>query len=256
MKALIGKTGFVGSHLTKNIDFNFLYNSKNIFEINKMPNEADLFLACLPAEKWIVNKNPDKDLQNIIFLMSHLQSKTYNKIFLFSTIDVYLDSPVHSNEDSIPSIKSFGYSSNRYLFEIMVRQQLKYNVMKVIRLPALFGCGLKKNIIFDLLNNNQIEKINFNSSFQWYDMNDLYEDLKSIESSDEQIHNFFTEPIETIDICKSFFDIKNPNVNFDRKEYDFRTKFSQNGYMKTKEEIFEKMKRFIYASINKQFVLG
>jgi hypothetical protein len=40
-------------------------------------------------------------------------------------------------------------------------------------LPALFGKHIKKNIIYDLLNENEIHNINYNSLYQWYNLSGI-----------------------------------------------------------------------------------
>ena len=58
MKVLIGHTGLVGSTLTDKIKFDFLFNTKNIETFNNYNFDGyDLYLSCLPATKWMVNKN-------------------------------------------------------------------------------------------------------------------------------------------------------------------------------------------------------
>ena len=63
MKILIGNTGLIGTTLKKSISFDFEFNSKNISEYN-VPDDCDLYLSCLPATKWLVNKDPYTDLKN------------------------------------------------------------------------------------------------------------------------------------------------------------------------------------------------
>ena len=51
----------------------------------------------------------------------------------------------------------------------------------VVRLPGVFGQGLKKNIIYDLINKNQLEKIYYNDRYQWYDLSLLKKNIEEIE---------------------------------------------------------------------------
>ena len=61
MKALVGYTGFVGSNLAANGDFDGLYNSKNVKEAYGT-NPDVLYYSGVPAAKFIANKFPEMDM--------------------------------------------------------------------------------------------------------------------------------------------------------------------------------------------------
>lgn len=149
MKALIGYTGFVGRNLEKQFFFDEKYNSKNIHEI-KNKNFDVIFCSGVSAVKWLANQNPEKDIQGINKLIECLRN-TKTKIFiLVSTIDVY-DNMKSINEDTIPNVLlQDTYGKNRYYLENWVRENFENHL--IIRLPALFGMGLKKNFIYDVMN--------------------------------------------------------------------------------------------------------
>ena len=48
----------------------------------------------------------------------------------------------------------------------------------IIRLTALVGKHLKKNILFDIKNKFQLDKINKNSVYQYYPIDNLSKDIK------------------------------------------------------------------------------
>lgn len=249
MKLIIGHTGLVGSTIKEQRDFDFYFNSKNINTFNDVAKDGDeLFLCCLPATKWMVNNNVKNDLDNIYDIVNTISQKKYSKINLISTIDVYIDSPIGSNEDFNPVIEKLHYGSNRYLFEIMVKQFVKCDDLKIFRLPALFNKHIKKNIIYDLLNNNNIDKININSSYQWYNLDRLSNDIEflSLSYKNNQVFNLFPEPVETKDIVNLFsnVDLKKLKSN-SRMIYDFKTKLSPSGYFIDKMTTIENIKKFI-----------
>lgn len=253
MKILVGSTGFVGSSLCNKICFDFFFNSKNIMEFSNVPNGCDLYLACLSAKKWAVNQNTQADFENMLNIIDILKTRIYRNIFLISTIDVYSESPLGVNEDYIPRFSKLSYGQNRYIFEMMTQQYLAYESIKIFRLPALFGDGLKKNVLFDLLNNNQIEKINFNSVFQWYDINDLHRDIHNFH--DYKVINLFTEPLETKVLCSELFNM-NVDINQSRIEYNYKTKTCSDGYIQNKDIILEKLRKFKNEYINQQYGMG
>ena len=157
--AIIGYTGLIGKNLLNQYKYKFksidLFNSKNS---NNLKNKKyDLvFCSAMPAEKWIANKFPKKDTSNRDKLIKNLSKLSTNVIVLISTIDVY---------------QNHIYGKNRKYLEKYV--QKNFNKYLIIRLPGVFGRGLKKNILFDLLNKNQLDNIYNNDCFQWYDLSYL-----------------------------------------------------------------------------------
>lgn len=239
MNALFGYTGFVGGYLLKNIKFNNLYNSKNINEA--IDKEFDtIYISCIPAKKWLANKNPIEDEEIINNLKNIFKTVKANKIILISTIDIYDNINNKSNENThVNYMINNTYGRNRYLFEKFIKET--FDNYYIIRLPALYGNGLKKNIIYDLLNNNNVNNIFINSSFQWYNLEWLYEDINICMRNNLRECNLFTEPLESEQIIKLFPEYNfsdNPNKKFD---YDVQTvyykyfPFGNNGYIRSKD---------------------
>ena len=90
MKLIVGSTGLVGKSLIEQENFDFKFNTKNIHEINQIATDGDeLLLTCLPATKWMVNKDVVGDMKNIHDIINIISRKKYSKVTLVSTIDVY-----------------------------------------------------------------------------------------------------------------------------------------------------------------------
>jgi hypothetical protein len=251
MKLLIGNTGLIGTTLKDSISFDHEFNSKNIHELLNLNvdfSKIDLYLCCLPATKWLVNQDPSEDFNNMINIINILSKQKYNNIILYSTIDIYQNAPIHSNESYIPKIDSLNYGNNRYIFEQLVEKTLIYNNLLILRLPSLFGKHLKKNILFDLLNNNEIHKINYNSKYQWYNLDDLVKDTNNCLKITNKflIINLFPEPIETSEIVK-FFKIDKLNLNTTSQEiiYDHTVLSVGGGYIENKHNILKSIEKFI-----------
>ena len=86
MNILIGHTGFIGNHLIQKMEFNQLFNTQNINTFNNTAlNHQNLYLSCLPAKKYLVNQNPQSDIQNINNIINQIKHKSYEKIILIST---------------------------------------------------------------------------------------------------------------------------------------------------------------------------
>jgi hypothetical protein len=193
----------------------------------------------------MVNKNLTADIQNINNIISVISEFHYSKIILISTIDVYNESPLSSNEDYYPNVGKLSYGNNRYLFELMVREMVKTDDLKIFRLPALFNKNIKKNVLYDLVHNNNVEQINQNSFFQWYNLDNLKSDIHkySTEYSEENVFNLFTEPIYTSDIVELFPEHMDKVQSGNRVIYDYHTKFG--GYISNKDKILKEIKQFI-----------
>ncbi len=205
--ALIGYTGFVGNFLLNKLSFNNLYNSKNINDIRGQ--EFDLIICCgISAKKWEANKNPEKDLENINLLSSCLEDVKCARFILISSIDVYPNINSEYTEDYplTEDEQNHAYGKNRLLFEKYVKD--KYKNHHIIRFPGLFGYGLKKNIIFDLLNKKPCA-VNLKSKYQWYDLSWIFNDdefsIKNIEIAPSKFfgENFISQPLHYFDKWKN-----------------------------------------------------
>lgn len=146
--ALVGYTGFVGSNLTQSYSFDHLYNSKNIKDA--YDTKPDLLIyAGVRAEKFLANREPEKDLKVIEEAFENINKINPKKLVLISTIDVY-KTPVYVNEDTpIDLHQLHPYGRNRYALELKVRAM--YEDALIVRLPALFGDNIKKNFIYDYI---------------------------------------------------------------------------------------------------------
>lgn len=220
-RALIGYTGFVGSTLARARSYEAVYNSKNIDEIAGRDFDT-VVCAGASAAKWRANQDPAADAAEIKRLMLNLDRATARRCVLISTIDVYRN-PVNVDETDIPTQDELhAYGKHRLMLEDYVRTRFSDSV--VVRLPGLFGVGLRKNLIFDFLHKNQTEQIKPNGRLQWYPMNRFPKDLETILESDVKLINIAVEPVRTEEIRKRFF----PEVAIDEAastgpQYDMHT---------------------------------
>lgn len=246
MNALIGYTGFVGSNLLEKINFEHLFNSKNIKSI--VNQKYDLVICSgIPSAKWMANNNPVEDLENIKLLINCLYKIKCNKLILISSIDVFqktFDNPtlIKCNETHHP----YGY--NRYYAEIEIKKYFRDKLI-IVRLPAIFGKNLKKNVLYDLINNKFYKKLNLCDTYQWYDIKDLADDLEFIYMSNMSEINLFGEPISMEEIVKEFFAVDLNNMFYDSQnsiKYDLNVSTDYLiDYWITKNETMEKLKNFL-----------
>ena len=222
--ALIGYTGFVGSNLEQQHSFSAKFNSKNIEEI--CGQKYDLVVtAGVQAKKWWANQNPAEDWAQIERLLNALSSIQAERFVLISTIDVY-SKPFGVDEATlVEEDPKNAYGTHRLRVEKAIENQFAETC--VIRLPGLFGNGLKKNVIFDLLNDNILETINPASRFQYYFLDHLWSDLNRCIDARLPLVNFATEPVATSTILERFFPGKATGGNpAPQASYDFRTRYN------------------------------
>ena len=145
---LVGNTGFVGSNLQSEYTFDELYNSKNITEAyGKNPDL--LVYSGVPAQKFLANKEPEKDFEIIKNAINNIKNIKPKEIVLISTIDVYKE-PVNVNEDTkidTENLQPYGY--NRYYLEKWVSENIENHL--IVHLPGLYGKNIKKNFIYYLI---------------------------------------------------------------------------------------------------------
>lgn len=243
--ALIGYTGLVGQNILnckKGQHFD-LYNSKNIQNIERQ--NYDLTIIAAPsAIKWKANKNPLKDLESILSLLKKLYSFDSKKVILFSTVDVYgseignrLDETAHLDLERHP------YGKNRLILENYCKDNFNTTI---VRLPGLFGKFLKKNIIYDLLNDKMIENISLDTFYQWLDLSEISNVIDYCLESDKKIVNYVTEPLSTKTIVENLFPEKlNRCHGLSQASYDVRTCLFEDGYFHNSSFVFSQLEKFV-----------
>lgn len=246
--ALIGYTGFVGGNLNNQYKFTDLYNSKNFQEMREQ--EYDIVVcAGVSAVKWMANKEPEKDLASIKILEDVLNTIKSKNFILISTIDVYPTSQGKDEGFDCSSVETHAYGEHRQQFEKFCVQH--FENCTIVRLPGLFGDGLKKNIIYDLLNDNCLEMINPHSSFQYYYLKNLWKDIQKAVENNIQVINLFTEPVPSQEIISSYFPEKVVGQKpVPEGHYDLHTKYAhywnkQAHYIYTKSEVMQQLSEFI-----------
>jgi nucleoside-diphosphate-sugar epimerase len=247
--ALIGYTGFVGSTLLRQRAFDACFNSSNIEQIRG--RSFDLIVCCgARAEKWKANADPESDLDNIEQLTHALLSADAQKVVLISTVDVFLN-PADVDEDSpTPMTALHAYGRNRRRLEQIVAGRFDAHI---IRLPGLYGRGLKKNVIYDFLHDNEVRKIDSRAVFQFYDVGRLWNDVERTMANELPLVHLPPEPVSVADVARAAFDIEFTNeVAPTPARYDIHTKYAEffggsGNYTQTKTDELAGIAAFVAA---------
>lgn len=245
-KALVGYTGFVGGNIRNQHQFDSLYDANNIEEMKGHTFDI-IVCAAAPGVKWLANQKPEEDLSSIKRLIEALSEVKAKKFVLISTIDVYPLAQEVDEDSPIDGKNLEPYGRNRRMLEEFVMSTFDYTI---VRLPALFGMGLKKNIIYDYIHkiSTQIPKDN---SYQFYYLANIWKDIVIALENKLQIINFATEPISFKELEKEIFgqDFFSDSPK-KAMQYDMHTKYSslwekEGMYLYYKEKIIEDLKKFI-----------
>ncbi|WP_297842812.1 NAD-dependent epimerase/dehydratase family protein [Pseudomonas sp.] len=199
---LIGYSGFVGSTLLKQAAFEARYRSTNIGEIEGRSFDT-LVCAGAPAQKWIANREPAEDLQKIVTLIGYLRTLTCKTFILISTVDVFKN-PLNVDEDTAVDEQGLhAYGLHRRLLERFVEAYFPQHL--IVRLPGLVGPGLRKNVIFDFLNRNNLQAIDSRGSFQFYPMVNLWYDIQTALQAGLSLIHLTAEPITVAEVSQHGF---------------------------------------------------
>jgi sugar phosphate isomerase/epimerase/dTDP-4-dehydrorhamnose reductase len=247
--ALIGYTGFVGSNLAKQYKFTDLYNSKNI---DKIKNKSyDLIVSAgTSALRWKANQEPKEDWKGIKKLLGTLKKVKTKHFVLISTIDVY-PQKIGVNEDTKIKLKDLteAYGRNRYKMELIVKKH--FPKVTIIRYPQLYGTDLKKNFIFDLINDNALDFTHKDTLLQLYHLKNIWKDIQTAIKNNINLINFATEPLTAKDIAKYTLrmDFKTitekPPLAFDIRTKHGKIYGSKDEYIYHKKETLSDLKKFI-----------
>ncbi len=250
--ALIGYSGFVGSNISSQRRFDHYFNSSNIDQIEGQKYDI-IICAGTPGTKWVANKNPSEDSAKIGRLEKSLLKVSADSFLLISTIDVYPTPHGVTESTSINASDLDSYGRNRFEFERFIRT--KFPQASIARLPSLFGKGLKKNILFDILTKSNGDKFPAEGFYQFYPLSRIGEDIDLVIRSGIETINFATEPISVPKIL-NIFKTTGGNSQITPPNYDMRTNHAKlwgnrKNYIMNKAEITTSLKEFI-SSYNTQ----
>lgn len=201
-EALIGCTGFVGATLLKQHPFDFLYRSTDIDDI--ACREFDLVVcAGMPARKWIANREPEADYGKLEQLTKNIKTIKCGTFVLISTVDVFRNPVGVTEKTSVEQHGLHPYGLHRHLLEKVVEDQFPRHL--IVRLPGLVGPGLRKNVIFDFLNNNNLHVIDSRGIFQFYPIVNLWYDMQKALAAGLKLVHLTAEPISVGEVSSEGF---------------------------------------------------
>jgi len=240
-------SGFLGTKLSEQL------KSATVFDRNSLssiPKFCDVIIVAAPtSNRLAVNQNPKQDLQDCMSIYDAVKQVNYQKIIHLSTVDVYATKT--SETDQLDQLlPDSHYGANRYLLELKISSLPN---SAIIRLPSLCHADIKKNILYDLANQQWLEKICLDSEIQWYPVDQLFNDIKYIIDNNISNINLTTAPISNRMIVEKFYPelIEYLQSNsLQTTQYNVKTCYHNSGYWICDSVIWKNFAKFF--ELNRQ----
>ena len=144
---LVGSTGFVGGNLLACHAFARAVHGSDVAAAFGAAPDLCVY-AGVPAAMFLANADPQADLAVMRAARENLQKIAPRALVLISSVAVYADSRGRDEDAPMETGGLPAYGRNRLQLEAWVRQDFPDAL--IVRLPALYGRGLKKNFLYDL----------------------------------------------------------------------------------------------------------
>ncbi len=223
--ALIGYTGYVGTTLLRQRRFEGLFRSTNVDQVGR--GEYDrVVCAGAPAQKWIANKDPQADAQKIDSLCAALRLVRCRTFVLISTVDVFKQPRGIDESSPLDETGLHAYGLHRRRIERLVQEQFTSHL--IVRLPGLVGPGLRKNILYDLNNDNQVDAIDDQAEYQFYPMVNLAYDIDQALAAKLRLVHLTAPPLRAATVAEQGFGRKlQPLGARGSARYDLHTRHAE-----------------------------
>ena len=219
-RALVGWSGFVGGSLDPRIAPVARFRSTDVDQL-PAADVDEVVCAGAPAEKWRANAEPEADWAGMRRLIDALDGSRATSCVLVSTVDVFADSRGVDETTPADTAQEQAYGRHRALLEEFVRE--RFDDVLVVRLPGMYGPGLKKNLVFDLVHQPEARFAHQDSSFQFYDVRDLWGHVLLARDAGLSVANLATEPVTSARVARECFGADYRCEDRPEVAYDLRT---------------------------------
>lgn len=202
MIALAGYTGFVGSNIyaraSNRIDG--IFNTQNIEKAYGLEPDVLIF-AGLKPDKKLAERAPYQHLEMVLEAQETIKKINPYKLVLISSIEVYKNPVGVDEENSVFAVGSdkvdkkevLPYNLNRYYFEEWARKY--YPNALIVRLATPYGLNFKHNRIKQFADERELQDIDSASTYQFYPLSRIWEDIQTALAEQLTLVNFTSEPI-------------------------------------------------------------
>jgi len=203
---IIGYETPIGQTIRENLDpiTTTYISEKETFKFNTEERFQRVYVCSVSRNRYKYNRDPQYDEFVLTSLFETLKFINCEHMILISTMEVFNHNTVQN--ENVVRVSNEPFGKNRFQLEEKLRLIFEDKLL-IIRIPEIFGLGLEKedNVLFDLIQKRRINRINRNSSHQWYPMCWLFSDISTALSYNLRVVNLSPDPIETYDIIKYIF---------------------------------------------------
>ena len=202
MIALAGYTGFVGSNIyvraSNRIDG--IFNTQNIEKAYGLEPDVLIF-AGLKPDRRLAERAPYQHLEMVLAAQETIKKINPYKLVLISSTEVYKNPVGVDEENSVFAVGSdkvdkkevLPYNLNRYYFEEWARKY--YPNALILRLATPYGLNFKHNRIKKFADERAMQEIDSTSTYQFYPLSRIWEDIQTALAERLTLVNFTSEPI-------------------------------------------------------------
>lgn len=222
-RALVGWSGFVGGALAPRVRSVARFRSTDIEQLAGADVD-EVVCAGAPAEKWRANADPEADWAGITRLVQALDASRATSCVLVSTVDVYSDSRGADEATPADTGQDQAYGRHRALLEEFVTG--RFEDALIVRLPGMFGPGLKKNLVYDLIHQPEARFAHEAATFQFYDVRDLWGHVLLARDAGLTVVNLATGPVSSAQVARECFGVDYRCDDRPQVGYDLRTRYA------------------------------
>lgn len=146
---LVGSTGLVGGNLLRSHEFDLAVHSTDISQAYSLQPDL-LVYAGVTGTAFLADANPQTDLTIVETARENIRRINARQTVLISSVNVYSDSRLKDENSPLEEDGLGAYGTHRRMLENWVREDFTNTL--IVRLPAIYGEGLKKNFVHDLIN--------------------------------------------------------------------------------------------------------
>lgn len=247
---VVGGNGFVGSAFTRYLQKRSIDHcviTRENYD-KHVGSEFDVLVnANGNSKKFLAAKDPLQEFADtVVSVQKTLLDFKYSLYVLCSTIDVYnnVRNPEYNREDAVIDPAGLSkYGLHKLLAENLVRNYAKSWL--IFRFGGFVGPGLRKNSIYDLLNNIPL-RVNIDSAYQYIPTDFAADTVFKVasEKSEKQVYNLCGDGVVSLrEVITTLF-----------PDYSVRY-FADNPPVERYEVNIEKIKRSVAVPETKDSVI-